>query len=268
MLSEYSFMQTADLLKISLVQTSLHWEDPASNIKMLDDKLRFTPGETDLIVLPEMFNTGFSMNPGNKAEHWPGASVEWMTNKAKECGAAICGSLMIKEGIDYFNRFVWIYPTGERITYDKRHLFSFAGEHEHYQRGRSRIIIEYKGWRLMPLICYDLRFPVWSRNDQNYDALIYVANWPSVRSYAWDHLLIARAIENQSYVIAVNRTGEDGNGTYYSGNSCVIDSKGDVCIKISDIEQVITTHVDKLNIKKVREKFRFLEDKDDFALSF
>ena len=214
-------------LIITYIQTELVWENVQANLEMLDNKIEAIENPTDLILLPEMFSTGFSMNPAKFAETMQGSAVTWMMKKAAEKSAVITGSLMIEEGGRYFNRLVWAKPDGRMLTYDKKHLFRMTGEEKVYRAGTHQLTVELKGWRIRPFICYDLRFPVWMRNSQNpYDLAIVVANWPAAREVQWQTLLRARAIENQSYVIGVNRVGVDGNEIEYNGYSCVIDYQG------------------------------------------
>jgi len=254
-------------LSIALVQSDLIWGNPKQNRIHFSKKIDAISSSIDLIVLPEMFTTGFTMNPAEVAETMRGQTISWLKGHAKEKDTAITGSLIIKEGNKYYNRLVFVFPSGEIQTYDKHHTFTLAGEGKIYTAGITKLIVDYKGWKICPLICYDLRFPVWARNTENYDLLIYVANWPKPRINAWDTLLKARAIENMSYCVGVNRVGSDNNGYKYSGNSAVYDGLGD---KISSIKpNEITTEIVTLNkadLLKTREKFRFLDDKDDFIL--
>lgn len=219
---------------------------------------------TDLIILPEMFTTGFTMNPIPFAESMDGITVQWMKENALKKNSALCGSIIIEEGGKYFNRFIWINPDGSIQFYDKRHLFSFAGENENYTPGDSKLVIDYKGYKICALICYDLRFPVWSRNVENYDVLIYVANWPSKRRLAWRSLLVARAIENQCYVIGVNRVGIDGNNIVYNGDTSIINALGETLYINSQSEDVFTTSISISDLSKIRNLFPFLKDKDNF----
>lgn len=235
-------------LKITLIQTTLHWETPDANLNMFADKLNSVREQTDLIVLPEMFSTGFSMNPSKLAERMDGATVQWMKEQAKKANAVVAGSVIIEEGGNYYNRLIWMRPDGSFETYDKRHLFRMAGEDHFYAAGDKRLIVELKGWRICPLVCYDLRFPVWSRNKflkqenkLDYDLLIYVANWPERRSYPWKNLLVARAIENLSYVIGLNRVGTDGNEINHSGDSVVLNYKGEPMVSIEPQKEFIKT---------------------------
>ncbi|MBA3706782.1 MAG: amidohydrolase, partial [Bacteroidetes bacterium] len=214
-------------LKITIIQSNLHWENKEKNLEMFSKKIAAITDATDLIVLPEMFTTGFSMNPKKFAEIMSGPTIEWLKQKAREKKCVITGSFIAEENGNYFNRLVWMNSDGTYNTYDKRHLFRMADEHNHYNFGKSKLVVELKGWKICPLVCYDLRFPVWSRNVKSeYDVLIYVANWPERRNHHWRTLLLARAIENQCYSIGVNRIGADGNSIAHSGDSTVIDPRG------------------------------------------
>lgn len=255
-------------LTVTSIQSNLVWENAIQNRLNFEHKINAEIKEdVDVIVLPEMFTTGFSMQPKHLAEPMDGDTVTWMQKIAKEKNSAICGSIIIKEQNNYYNRFLFIQPDGNIQHYNKRHLFSLAGEHEYYQNDTNQVIIDYKGWRICPLICYDLRFPVWSRNTQNYDLLIYVANWPKPRINAWNTLLKARAIENMTYVVGLNRVGVDPNGNKYSGNSIVLDALGNELSPLSENnETCITTSLSKKELQTVRQKFNFLNDKDSFIL--
>jgi omega-amidase len=254
-------------LKIIGIQADLVWENPKQNITFFEEKIAPLENDVDLIVLPEMFTTGFTMNPEKVAEKMTGFSVSWMRKIAKEKQTAICGSLVISDFNKFYNRFVFVHPSGEIETYNKKHSFTLAGEDKVYTSGTKKIIIEYKGWKICPLICYDLRFPVWARNTENYDLLIYIANWPVARVSAWDTLLKARAIENMSYVIGVNRTGKDANNYEYSGNSLLIDYLGK---ELSSLEKnelgIVTATFVKSDQDKLRKKLGFLTDKDSFKI--
>lgn len=257
-----------EILNLSLVQTDIIWQMPKENLQRYEDMLAPLKGKTDLIVLPEMFTTGFSMESRAMAESMNGISVVWMQQQASALGAATCGSLIIKEKGSYVNRFIFAHPDGRIDTYDKRHLFAMAGEHEFYEPGSERVIIEYLGWRICPQICYDLRFPVWSRNDLGYDLLVYVANWPDQRAYDWRTLLKARAIENQCYVAAVNRVGSDANGHHYRGDSCVIDPGWrHTLAELSHAECIFTQIISASHLKAVRNKLPFLKDRDIFTIN-
>lgn len=253
-------------MKISIIQTSLTWENPEANRTNLTQKIKTINGGTDLIILPEMFATGFTMNPSAVAETANGASVQWMKETAAANNCAITGSLVIEEDGNYYNRLFFVLPNGEIKTYNKRHLFSFAGEDKFYTAGTEKLIVDYKGWKICPLVCYDLRFPVFARNTEEYDLLIYVANWPKVRTLAWDSLLRARAIENLSYTVGVNRIGEDGNGHAYSGHSQVIDALGTYITEPFEDEGVVTVNIDRDALLETRKKFAFLNDRDSFTI--
>ncbi|AQS94278.1 amidohydrolase [Polaribacter sp. BM10] len=254
-------------LKVTGIQADLYWENPTKNIAFFENNINNLDKDTDLVVLPEMFTTGFTMQPKNVAEPMDGYSVSWMREMAEKHQIAICGSLVIAENDKFYNRFVFVHPNKELETYNKRHSFTLAGENKVYTSGVERIIINYKGWRICPLICYDLRFPVWARNTDNYDLLLFMANWPVTRIKAWETLLKARAIENMSYVIGVNRTGKDASNYEYSGNSLIVDFLGEELSSLNYNEIGIVTSVitlDKQNI--VRDKLGFLNDKDSFTI--
>lgn len=254
-------MSKSDLLRVTLVQTALHWEKKEDNLKHFDQLLA-SVNDTDLIVLPEMFSTGFSMRPELFAESMEGSTVLWMEKIAAEKNTCVIGSIIIKEENKFYNRLVWVYPNGDIYTYDKRHLFSMGNEHQHYTAGQDRPRVMLKEWVVCPLICYDLRFPVWSRNTEPiYDLLIYVANWPDVRRHAWKTLLTARAIENQAYVMGVNRIGKDANDIEHAGDSCVIDAKGTWISETKPYkESVETLTINLKELKEFREKFPVLND--------
>lgn len=254
-------------LNITILQSDLVWENASENRKNFETKINAIIEPTDVIVLPEMFTTGFAMQPEHLAETMDGDTVQWMLKIAKAKNSAICGSIIITENKQYYNRFLFITPSGEVHQYNKRHLFSLAGEDERYQNDNKQVIIDYKGWRICPLVCYDLRFPVWSRNTSNYDVLIYVANWPKPRVTAWNTLLKARAIENMSYVIGVNRIGTDANGHQYTGNSIVLDELGNEITPLTEnIEATLTTTLSKEKLLASRNKFNFLVDQDEFVI--
>jgi omega-amidase len=260
-------------LTITLIQTNLHWENKAANLLMLEQKIKSMEERTEVIVLPEMFSTGFSMNANALAEDMDGETVNWMKRVAAENKIILTGSIIIKENENFYNRLVWMLPNGQYGMYDKRHLFGFGNETEHYSAGNKRLIASVKGWKINLQICYDLRFPVWARqkpankNEAEYDVLIYVANWPERRSHAWKTLLCARAIENQCYVVGVNRVGDDGNNIYHSGNSMVIDPLGQVLYHKAEEEDIFTLLLDKEKLNEVRNKFPFLKDRDDFNIT-
>ncbi len=257
-----------EVLQIALVQTSLSWENPQENRSQLSKKIEAITESVDIIVLPEMFTSGFTMNPQVVAETMDGETMLWLKNWAVSKNVAITGSMVISENGHYYNRSVFVFPSGEVETYDKRHTFTLAGEDKVYTAGTEKKMIHYKGWNLCPLICYDLRFPVWARNVENYDVLLYVANWPKPRVNAWDALLKARAIENMSYCIGVNRVGLDANSNEYSGHSAAYDVLGE---KISTIlpntEQTEIVTLTKNHIATYRNKLKFLNDKDAFTLN-
>lgn len=253
-------------MKISLIQTSLAWEDHEVNRQNFASKINSVPDGTDVIVLPEMFATGFTMAPERVAETMDGETVAWMKEMAAKRNCAITGSLVIKENDNYYNRLLFVTPDGSIKQYDKRHLFSLAGEDKAYTAGKEKLVVEYKGWKICLLICYDLRFPVFARNIENYDLLLYVANWPQPRIHAWDTLLKARAIENMCYVAGVNRIGQDNNGHNYPGYSQAVDSLGINILEPITNEGIYNVTLNKEALQEVRDKFRFLNDKDSFIL--
>lgn len=252
-------------LSVALIQSDLVWENPIANRTSLEEKIKGVTAKVDLIILPEMFTTGFTMNASENAETMEGETIQWMKGIATTLDVAVVGSIIIKENEHYFNRLLFIHPSEEIETYDKKHTFTLAKEHETYTAGQNNILIEFKGWRIRPLICYDLRFPVWARNTDNYDVLLYIASWPKPRINAWDSLLKARAIENMSYTIGVNRVGVDANNYEYSGNSVCYDTLGN-CLAKSDKgeESILIVELDKEVQNNYRDKFRFLEDGDAF----
>jgi len=253
-------------MKIALIQTELSWENPNENKALLQEKINAISQYVDLIVLPEMFTSGFTMNPQNVAQTMQCDAVSWLKEIAKNKDCAITGSLVIEENGNYFNRLVFVFPTGEIQTYDKRHLFTLAGEDKVYKAGKDKLIVEYKGFKICPLICYDLRFPVFARNLEDYDVLIYVANWPKPRINAWDILLKARAVENMSYVIGVNRVGIDANNHEYVGHSQAVDFLGNYIQEPQEIEGVFIVELDKNEMLETRKKLNFLNDRDEFKL--
>ena len=264
-------------LKVTIVQSLLHWENIDLNLEMFSKKLALLNEPCDLIILPEMFNTGFTMRSKELAEPPGGKTMQWMAQQAKEKKSVIAGSLIVKENNDYFNRLIWMLPDGSYKVYDKRHLFRMAGEHENFSAGQQRIIVNLKGWNICPLVCYDLRFPVWSRNknqsknrisdEPEYDCLIYLANWPERRSYAWKTLLQARAIENQCYLIGVNRIGIDGKDILYSGDSAVIDPKGTIISTTKPHEESMeTVSLSYQDLMDFRKAFPVGLDGDDFEM--
>ncbi|MVM39912.1 amidohydrolase [Spirosoma sp. HMF3257] len=259
-------------MNITLLQTELYWHDPVANRAMLEEHIFTLSEPTDLIVLPEMFTTGFTMDARAVAEPMNLTTFRWLKQMAAQTGAVVTGSYVVQEKGNYFNRLIWMQPDGQFDTYDKRHLFRMAGEDKVYTAGTRRIVKEWKGWRICPLICYDLRFPVWNRNhptdstDFDYDLLLYVANWPAVRRNPWNILLQARAIENLSYVVGVNRVGTDHAGHLYSGDSAVIDFKGDVLFRQSDTEIIHHQTLSLDELRAFREKFPANLDADGFSL--
>lgn len=250
-------------MRVQLIETHLIWENVQANLEHFSNLLsQYASDEKDIFILPEMFSTGFTMNTGVAEKRIEGEfpSVTWMKKQAAQLNAAVVGSVAISEDDGSYNRLFFVRPNGEVSQYNKRHLFSFAGEHEYYQAGEEQCVVEWKGWKICLNICYDLRFPIWTRNEiingsPKYDLLIYVANWPSVRAEIWKTLLRARAIENVSYVIGVNRIGEDGNGHMYNGDSAIINFRG---------ESVETLSLEEL--QTFRAKFPALEDADSFTL--
>ena len=256
-------------MNITLLQPNLFWHDPVANRAHLEEQIFALPEPTDLIVLPEMFTTGFTMDARAVAEPMGLTTPRWMRQMAAQTNAVVTGSYIVREGQNtFFNRLVWMQPDGQFDTYDKRHLFRMAGEHEIYTAGNQRLIKEWRGWRICPLICYDLRFPVWSRNTQStrYDLLLYVANWPAPRQHAWNTLLQARAIENLSYVMGVNRVGTDGNGLAYAGQSAVIDFAGDALFRAGDAETVHQQTLSLDDLRAFRARFPADLDADAFTI--
>ncbi len=254
-------------LKVTAIQTNLFWEDISANLKQLEKQLVGLINTSDIIILPEMFSTGFSMTPSKLAEAQKGKTLNWLKKQAQQTEAVITGSYIVKEAGQYFNRLVWMQPDGKFQTYDKKHLFSLSDEPKHYTAGQEKLIVEYKGWKICPLICYDLRFPVWSRNVEHYDLLIYVANWPEKRAHHWRSLLMARAIENQSYTIGVNRIGNDGNDYYHSGDTSLIDFAGNIMLHTAHVAGIHTIELDYQKQQAFRSRFQFLADKATFELS-
>jgi predicted amidohydrolase len=252
-------------LIITTIQTALHWENKTLNLEMLENKISNIKEKTEIVVLPEMFTTGFSMRPENLAETMEGDTVQWMKRISAEKKVILTGSVIIKENGSYYNRLIWMLPNGKYGIYDKRHRFAYAGEDKQFNSGTKRLIASVKGWKINLLICYDLRFPVWARQQSltgelEYDVLIYVANWPDRRVHAWKTLLQARAIENQCYVVGVNRVGDDGNNIHYSGESMIVDPMGEVLYTKKEEEDIFTVTLDKDYLSSVREKFPFWKD--------
>ena len=253
-------------LSCALIQTATHWHDPEANRRMFGELIAEVDPSTDIVVLPEMFSTGFTMSSAEVAEPMSGPTVAWMRALAAERGMVICGSVVIEERGEYFNRFVWAQSDGDLKTYDKRHCFRMADEHLHYAAGQDRLIIEFKGWRICPMVCYDLRFPVWFRNRSDYDVLLCVANWPAARVEAWNTLLRARAIENQCYTVAVNIVGVDGNAVAYSGGSAAYGPDGTVINEAFDSPQTFGVQLEYAPLEKLREAFPVWADADGFCL--
>ena len=254
-------------LKITTFQAYLFWENIEKNLQNLGLRLSSIREKTDLIILPEMFSTGFSMNAKKLAEEMDGSAVTWMLEQAKKFDCVITGSLIIKEGKKYYNRLIWMRPDGSHEYYDKRHLFSMGEEDQHYTPGNQKLFVELHGWKICPVICYDLRFPVWLRNtDEGYDILLIVANWPEKRSLHWRTLIPARAVENQAYVIGVNRVGHDGNEVYHSGDSMCIDPNGKVVYYKPNDEDLYTFSINKEDVENARASFPFLKDADLFKI--
>jgi omega-amidase len=259
-------------LSITLVQTQLHWEDKEANLKMLEEKINSISQPTHVVVLPEMFPTGFSMKPEVLAEKMNGTTLAWMKKMAVQKKVILTGSVIIEDEGEYYNRLIWMLPNGQYGYYDKRHLFAYAEEDQHYSAGAQRFIASVNGWRVNLMVCYDLRFPVWARQQMaedggfEYDLLIYVANWPERRNIAWKTLLRARAIENQSYLIGVNRVGKDGNDIYHSGDSSVIDPLGEILYEKAHEEDIFTITLDKKQLEDIRSKFQFWRDADQFNI--
>jgi omega-amidase len=255
-------------LTFTLIQTNLFWENKAANLAMLEEKILSIKDKTQVVVLPEMFSTGFSMQPNLFAETMQGETVNWMKKIAAKKRVILTGSLMIEEDGNYFNRLIWMLPNGQIGHYDKRHCFAYANEDKHYKAGNKKMIAQVNGWKINLQVCYDLRFPVWARQqkDDLFDAIIYVANWPTRRSYAWKSLLVARAIENQCYVIAVNRVGNDGNNIEHCGDSMVINPLGEILYHKQGDEDIFTITLDKTMLEEIRNKFPFWKDADEFKL--
>jgi predicted amidohydrolase len=253
-------------MKIALIQSDLQWENPLANRNNFESKIK-TIDDVEIIVLPEMFSTGFTMNASAVAETMQGETVNWMQSLAKQRNCAITGSLIIVENNQYYNRMLFVFPDGEIKHYDKRHLFSLAGENKFYSSGTKKIIVEYLGWKICLQICYDLRFPVFARNVENYDLLLYVANWPKVRTNAWDALLKARAIENLSYAVGVNRIGLDIHNYEHTGHSQAVDFLGNYILEPQETEGVFIVDLDKNAMLETRKKLDFLSDKDSFEIN-
>ncbi len=255
-------------LTVTIVQPDTAWHNVDKNLELLESMIKRNSAVSDLIVLPEMFSTGFTMTPADSSEQMDGRSLKFLLRTAHDLNADITGSIAISENGNYYNRVVWVKPGGEIFTYDKRHLFRMSGEEKIYTGGNSHLTVELKGWKIRPFVCYDLRFPVWTRNPvKEYDLAIFISNWPAARSYHWDTLLRARAIENQCYVAGVNRTGTDGNGVSYSGMSSVINFRGEVLFQGDDSEYVKTVSLSYTDLAAYRESFPAWKDSDDFEIT-
>lgn len=253
-------------MKVALVQSSLFWENPTANRNHFEVKINDITEEVDLIVLPEMFSTGFTMNPEAVDETIKGETIEWLQSLAKAKNIAITGSLVIKENNNFYNRLVFVFPSGEIQSYDKRHLFTLAGEDKVFTAGKEKLIVDYLGWKICPLVCYDLRFPVFARNVEDYDVLIYVANWPKSRIQAWDILLKARSVENMCYTIGVNRIEFDNNHLEYNGHSQAVDFMGNYILEPQETDGVFIVELNKEKLVEARKKLGFLNDRDSFEL--
>lgn len=253
-------------LVLTIIQESIAWQQPEANRKKFGKLLEEHGRDSDLVLLPEMFTTGFNLKSTEQAEAMDGETVRWLLERSATINADIAGSVMIEDRGRFYNRLLWAKPDGTLHSYDKRHLFSFAGEDKTYTAGTERLIVDCKGWRCCPQICYDLRFPVWTRNRQDYDLLIYVANWPKARINHWSSLLTARAIENLSYTAGVNRVGEDGGGHAHNGQSVVLDPKGKPIVEPGSRAGCYTVTLDYTELQRYRNKFKALDDGDDFSL--
>lgn len=259
-------------LRVSLVQAATHWHDPQANMRMYGERIEPLAGSTDVIVLPETLLSGFTREASANAEGMDGQGVAWMREMARRADAAVTGSLVIAENGAIYNRLIWATPEGGLQWYDKRHLFRMAGEHKRYAGGDRRLIVEWRDWRICPLVCYDLRFPVWCRNREaaqgvlDYDLLLFVANWPRARRHAWRSLLVARAIENLSWVVGVNRIGRDGNDVPYVGDSLVIDPLGEIVVDLTDRDESITRALSAAQLNEHRERFPAHLDADRFSI--
>ncbi len=254
-------------LTLSLVQTHTHWHDPVANRNMFDRWFSEVPESADIVVLPEMFSTGFTMHSDDVAEPMSGPTVEWLRSTAGALKKVVCGSVVIKEDGSHYNRFLWVTPDGEVGVYDKRHRFRMAGEHDHFSAGCERLIVTVGGWKICPMVCYDLRFPVWCRNRNDYDVLLCVANWPAARLEAWSALLRARAIENLSYSLGVNILGEDGNSVIYRGGTVAYTPEGEILIQADDQAGIFTVELDKEYLDRYRAAFPAWQDADAYDLA-
>lgn len=253
-------------MKIALIPFDIAWESREKNLQVIDEAIAACHSPVDLWILPEMFSSGFSMSPEHFATAMDGPVVTWMQDKARHTQTAVAGTVAIIEAGHYFNRFVFARPDGSMEWYDKKHLFSYAGEDRYYTAGKERVIVEYLGWRILLQTCYDLRFPVFSRNRNDFDLILYPANWPDTRAAHWSALLPARAIENQACVAAVNRIGNDGNGLRYQGDSMMVNFDGQILLHTGDAQGAFTGDFDLEALRHYRQKFPFLDDADDFEL--
>lgn len=261
-----SVVSSNAVLDVALIQSELIWQDAPANRLLLEPLLQQAAG-ADLIILPETFNSGFSMQSGRIAETMQGPTLQWLQQQAQQLGAVICGSMAVATDAGIFNRLLWVQPEGKIAFYDKRHLFRMAGEDQHYKQGQRRVIVEFKGFRLLLQVCYDLRFPVFSRNRNDYDAVIYVANWPAARSRIWSTLLQARAIENQAFVLGCNRVGLDGNGHTYSGDSVLLDYVGVPLAQLAPGQTgIVRATLDLAALQQFRSQFPAALDADEFSL--
>jgi predicted amidohydrolase len=257
----------SNTLNVTLIQADIVWEDKEANLKQYQSFIEGIQDKKEVVVLPEMFSTGFSMNTRELAEPMDGPTIQWMKHMTKQHRCILTGSLIIEEGENYYNRLLWVQPDGVIYHYDKRHLFAYAEEHSHFTPGEKRLIVSVKGFRICPMVCYDLRFPVWARNrDEEYDVLLYVANWPERRSVAWRTLLQARAIENLSYVVGVNRVGADMKWLNYRGDSAVYGPLGEKITEISETAGVTTVTLAKDLVDNIRNQLPFLNDADNFVI--
>jgi predicted amidohydrolase len=253
-------------MKTALIQSAIIWENPEANRNYFEQKINTISESIDLIVLPEMFTTGFTMNPETVAETMDGKTMGWLQSLAKAKKTAITGSLIIADNNNFYNRLVFVFPSGEIQFYDKRHLFTLAGEDKVYTSGTQKLIVDYLGWKICPLVCYDLRFPVFARNVENYDLLLYVANWPKPRINAWDILIKARSVENMCYTIGVNRNGVDNANLEYVGHSQAVDFLGNYILEPQETEGVFIVEFDKEKMNNARNKLGFLNDRDSFEI--
>lgn len=254
-------------LNISIIQAQLSWENKEANLKKFESLLDTIPQETHIVTLPEMFSTGFSMNAAALAETMDGTTFQWLKTQAIRTKKIITGSFIVQEEGQFFNRLIWMMPNGEFYVYNKKHLFSKANEHLHFTAGDSKLVVQVNGWKILVQVCYDLRFPLWARQEKtNYDVLLNIANWPKVRAHAWQTLLRARAIENQAFVIACNVVGKDGNNLEYAGNSAAIDYLGETIWEQENTEAIGFVSLQKEPLLQFRKEYPFLADRDNFLL--